>query len=544
MQQLAVLAEPIQAGVTIGNHWVAEAPLPPRPGVQHWEGASVTDGTPVEILRLTPEADPLQQRDFLQAHRALAELPAALKPLYTGADSTIIRPFARSSLAELERRLTSEEAVALAGWYGPALLALEGHSGGLFTAEEFVLDEEDVFRLAPLGAPGQELPTLPEELIPPELRLGGEPTGASSLYSLGVVLYKALTGIDPISALDTNGNSLPPPPPSQQVAGLDHRADRILMALLDADPQRRARALPPTPLRPPTWRQTHVAAEAAGTAESPATDSTAQHSRKALFDAPHVVVVVPRKLHPVILKKIAGWLDVPAETINEIALAGLPVPLYGAPDQNRARKKVAEYVSTLRMPARSVAMSPTLPIYTVIWAALLLAVAGAARVSGLPDLIVILGGLMGLLAIPATIAHDIWFAGRVREALDRIQHSAQNIAGQVSEVTADLQERARTLHIELKGVEQLDHAKSDLLSVLEMTVESLEDLSVAEKRGAREVAKESLQVTLKKALDAIETQLRHAVSQSDGTHDVELETLLTRAISVKHEAKKLRGGKV
>jgi len=536
MQQLAVLAEPIQAGVTIGNHWIAEAPLPPRPGVQHWEGVSIEDGTPVEILRLTPEADPLQQRDFLHAHQTLAEQPAAMKPLYTGTDSTIIRPFARASLAELERPLTSEEVIALAGWYGPVLLTLAGAIGGRFTAEDFVLDDDDIFRLAPLGAPGQDTAGLADELIPPELRLGGAPTGASSLYSLGAVLYRALTGIDPVSAKDNAGNFLPPPPPSQQVAGLDHRADRLLMALLDPDPERRVRALPPAPLRPPQWRHTPKATKAAKVA-----GATKQQPNDTLFDAPYIVVAVPRKLRPVIINKIAGWLEVSPDAINELALSGLPIPLYGAPDQNRARKKVSEYRS-MRLTVRAVSMSPTLPIYTVIWAGLLLAVAGVANLVGLPGFAVALSGLMGVMAVPAAVGHDIWFAGRVRESLGQLQHSTQNVAGEVSGVTAELQERAARLLNELQHVEQVDHGQSDLVSILEKTIESLADLGVAEQRGALEAARESLQVTLKKALDAIEGHLRQTSTQQEGSHEVEMETLLTRAISTRREAKKLRGG--
>ncbi len=76
MPALATLSERIEAGATVGSRWIAEGPLRGWPGVQRWEGAPVDGGEPVEILRPTPEADPIPQRASLRAPRLLAEPPA------------------------------------------------------------------------------------------------------------------------------------------------------------------------------------------------------------------------------------------------------------------------------------------------------------------------------------------------------------------------------------------------------------------------------------------------------------------------------------
>jgi hypothetical protein len=557
MLPLAVLAEEIQAGSTVGSNWIAESPLPPRPGVQRWEGAGVTDGAPVEILRLSPEADPLQQRAFLDFHRTLSEQPAGMPLLYSGTDSTIIRAFPRASLSDLDRRLSPEEVVDLVGWYGPALQGLGAAAGGL-GMEAFVIDGDGVFRIAPLGQPDRPAP-MPTAARAPEAEDDAAPTLEIGLYNLGVALYRALTGEYPIASQDHSGHLMPPEPPSQKVAGLSHRADRVLMALLDPLPERRDRALPAPPLSPPafTFSDAGGAVAPAFTAEvapdkaPPKRALAGAHERRApaptadLASAPHIVVIVPRRLRPVVVRKAAGWMEVSEEIANTLALAGLPLPVYGAPNQNAARRRVNQ-LAELRVPARVVAMKPSLPFYTAVWAALLVASGGVAAIVKLPGIVTVGALVMGALSIPAAIGHDIWYSRQVRASLDRIAEARREPEGpkEASQKSLELIEHVRALQEQMKTATLSAHTESDLMTALEVTMEGLQDLAAAEKSANQSDAMQSHRLrtlfeALRREVKAIEAQMNSISTRPDGTLEVELGTLLTRAMAARREAERI-----
>lgn len=108
------------------------------------------------------------------------------------------------------------------------------HAGGLVHGAlkpSNVISDERGLVLLDYGFWG--LPGAAPEHLAPEQRSGEDPTPASDLYSLGLLLFEALTG-RPLGSL---GGALPLP--SSLVPGLPPSADALLLELLESEPGRR-----------------------------------------------------------------------------------------------------------------------------------------------------------------------------------------------------------------------------------------------------------------------------------------------------------------
>ena len=83
------------------------------------------------------------------------------------------------------------------------------------------------------------------DYMPPEQMVGGETTGKSDVFTLGVVMYELLAGDRPFGDLPTAASMLgamltkPPPPPSARGAELPAELDRIVLRCLAQRPDDR-----------------------------------------------------------------------------------------------------------------------------------------------------------------------------------------------------------------------------------------------------------------------------------------------------------------
>jgi hypothetical protein len=154
-----------------------------------------------------------------------------------------VRPVTRGTGDDL--RLTPADAVALAGWLAPAVLAGGGAAFGELGPEDIALADDGLVLFAPSGVPRVESVARPPVTRAPE----GAATAEADLYGLGATLHRAVTG---------NWPGTPYRPPG--AAGLDPAADALLTGLLSPDPVARRAAvadlvpvpfLAPLPEEPP-----------------------------------------------------------------------------------------------------------------------------------------------------------------------------------------------------------------------------------------------------------------------------------------------------
>ncbi|HSK01878.1 MAG TPA: serine/threonine-protein kinase, partial [Kofleriaceae bacterium] len=94
------------------------------------------------------------------------------------------------------------------------------------------------FESADLTSAGLMIGTL--DYMSPEQMVGGDITGASDLYTLGIVMYEMIAGKRPFPELPTAASVLAamlrPPPPLSSVAIVPAEVDRIVMRCLERDP--------------------------------------------------------------------------------------------------------------------------------------------------------------------------------------------------------------------------------------------------------------------------------------------------------------------
>jgi serine/threonine-protein kinase len=129
----------------------------------------------------------------------------------------------------------------------PMNIHLELRGGGGFVK---VLDfgiakiiQGSALEAADLTHGGQMIGTF--DYMPPEQMVGGELSGQSDLFTLGIVMYEMITGELPFGAQPTAAKMLAsivatkPKPPSTRVAEIPGEFDRIILRCLARKPQDR-----------------------------------------------------------------------------------------------------------------------------------------------------------------------------------------------------------------------------------------------------------------------------------------------------------------
>lgn len=240
----------MRAGTRISGRWIVETEISAesaagRGGAADLRRFRVRDGD-IVAEAVAPAAHVLFRPGVRDTFLGLSvpDLPAALPTLATDLVDGLpvrVRPTTRGTLEGA--RLSPAEAVAIAGWLAPTLLAANGLGGGELGEEDLVVDQSGIVRLAPSGVPRAESVARVPHHRAPESGPSSAPSTAADLYGLGVTLYHAVTGTWP------SREGLGPPTASSFGVAAD--ADDLLAGLLsrDADARRLAVAgLPEAPV--------------------------------------------------------------------------------------------------------------------------------------------------------------------------------------------------------------------------------------------------------------------------------------------------------
>jgi hypothetical protein len=145
----------MRPGTRVAARFEVVGELPPAGDLRRF---AVRDGeTSAEAV--TPAAHVLLRPGVREAFLALAlpDHPSSFSALAT--DTILgapvrVRPATRGTFEGV--RLAPADAVALAGWLGPAILAAGGAGGGELGDDDLVVDDAGVVRLAPSGVPRAE----------------------------------------------------------------------------------------------------------------------------------------------------------------------------------------------------------------------------------------------------------------------------------------------------------------------------------------------------------------------------------------------------
>jgi hypothetical protein len=252
----------MRTGTRVAGRWIVESELPSAGDLRRFR---VRDGEAVAEA-VAPAAHVLFRPGVREAfpRLTLPDAPAALPVLATDVVDGLpvrVRPATRGTLENA--RLSPAEAVALAGWLAPTILAAGGVGGGELGDDDLVADETGTVRLAPSGVPRAEsVARVPHHRAPE-----GTATAEADLYGLGVTLYRSVTG-------DWPRADVGPPPASAH--GVSAEADALLAGLLAKDPDARRRAVAGLPEAPVTLPETAIPpALAAPMSVAPAGASTA-----------------------------------------------------------------------------------------------------------------------------------------------------------------------------------------------------------------------------------------------------------------------------
>lgn len=400
----------MQTGDRLADRWELGERVATTDGTERWRALDERTGEAVELLVLGPaRSSASERRSFHDVHRSLESRPETASTVATLAvhhDETrayVVRtPLADATLADVRAPLDAAVVAAIGVRMLPAVSESGAATRGALLPSDIGLDEAGQPVLAPRGAPMNQVVRGTTKAVAPEVYTGRAPDGAAGLYGLGTLLYRLSTGREPPIVV----GGAPPAPPSAVRHGIDPAFDEAVSRLLDANPARRASALPLLTevagdrAIPDLREQVRPAAvvgevtldRSGGPTIRTTTSADRARSGRA-SEPPRALVIVPHRvlagLDPADRHAAAGLAGVSLSVIDEAIAKRLPLVIEGFSLRADAARKAREWSAStgLRLTAGVAGTGQAL------WLPLL-----AALVLGLP---------LGLLTLVLT-AFQVW----------------------------------------------------------------------------------------------------------------------------------------
>lgn len=469
------------AGRVVLGRYTVRAPLPGTSELVRWEATDNATGDVVEVVAPSGVAAlrPGAESTFAQANRGLPESPAVLAPLAAGTEGSLpvaIRPPV-GALWDASRRLRPEEALALAAWLGPAVLACADQLGEGLRAEDLVIDTSGTVRLAPAGLRASDGIHPPPRHRAPETSHGETADGAAALYGLGVLLFRAVTGQEAVPGETTPAWSAAQSTPrraSSLLPDLPVALDLLLMGLLSPDPARRLAALAALPPGQPVHIEARTAAAAApkkaGTAARPLPSARAD-----LGLGSWVVSVRPGDLTLAAKRKAAALAGVPSGAMVRLAEAGHPAPIFEARTREEAEARARD-LAALGLPVRVASGDPPWGLGVAAAGAFALALlVGVIGLFVLPLLAIPVAFLLALAGLVAAVG-----AGVRASAGAALRTGKSHLHAVDNSPSAPVAARMSAVRAALLNGDLPEPMRVDLLAALDETEDRLDALSDAD----------------------------------------------------------------
>ncbi len=494
--------------------------VPSRDVVEQWRAVDESTSAEVDVLVLTADkASPEARSSFREVHEVLTALAEAradedelgsavviriantISVSEEGTSSFAVRDYAgRATLADVAGPLEPPLVAAIGAMLAPAVLAAGPAVRGALLPSDIALDSVGWPVLAPRGAPLNRAVRSVQLATAPEAYDGTRIDGPAGLYGLGVVLYRLVTGREPV----LGGAGAPPPTASSIRSGVPLSLDVALQQLMSRTPADRVAAVqtlrelagPLKSLHPYLRQQPASAAPKARPTPEAKPEAPSRnrlelvHSPAPAFPAPRPVeplalVVVPparlRSLDAAQRNLAAGLAGVPAHIVERLQRDRLPLVIEQRPSPAQARHRALTLGQETGLPVGSTQawpVGPWIPFTSGLGFALVpILLASAMFAIGLPE---VAGALVALgisIVGVGTMATGIAGHGRAIHAAGVQAMRRMAIAERGADALAPAWARLTRVRLRVAEAELPDNAAADILDSLALLEARLDVLA-------------------------------------------------------------------
>lgn len=454
---------------SLAERWKPERELVAEEDLRRWEA---TDQRSAELVELVcARAHALMRPGAREGFDQVSfDHPAVLpvhERLQTEHGTVLVRPRVQGTLIDV--RLEPSEALALAEWLLPAIAAGDGAFGGELRPEDVAVDLNGRPLLAAIRLPRPESLSRVPSFRAPEVLAGEEPTAASDLFGLGVLLFRAVTGGDPWPASSASQlrRRETAAPRLSSLQTVPPELDELVARLLDLDPETRLGALDlrsaeVTSPDPPRLVLDHAH-------DAPAVRGTTLAQRPTSAPNPPWVVVTPLAgADAAVLRRIALRSGVELGAVEKAAARGVDWVLETAESEGEAHR-LARRLQGIGLKTLS---STTRAPQIIQWALLALGALIPAPFVGFP----LAWGFLAIFALSFALG-----ARAVTRSFPVARARLALVERQRAPMAGGPEGRAWALDHRLRESEHLPAAlRSDLREALEAMVENLEKIAATE----------------------------------------------------------------